>query len=160
MEIIEIGAVELASSTGPAGREFGAFVKPITSQELSDFCKQLTSIRQEEVTTAEMFPAVFVLFLQWIGVEPFVLCSWGAYDLNQFRRDCNLHRLQLPATFENHVNLKQEFARQRGLRPMGMKRALGRSGIPLRGTHHRGMDDARNIAALAQIILPQRSPET
>jgi inhibitor of KinA sporulation pathway (predicted exonuclease) len=46
------------------------------------------------------------------------------------------------------------FAEQQGTEPCGMKGALRRMGIPLDGRHHRGIDDARNIAKLAQIILP------
>src|SRR5690348_5364087 len=98
MEIIEIGAVLMDSSAGPVSKEFGAFVKPMASRELSDFCTQLTSIRQEDVDQAEIFPVVFWQFVDWIGEQPFYLCSWGAYDLNQFRRDCQRYRMSLPAS--------------------------------------------------------------
>jgi 3'-5' exoribonuclease 1 len=155
MEIIEIGAALLDSSTGPVSSEFAAFVKPVASPELSDFCTQLTSIRQEDVDGADYFWTVFPQFVAWIGDVPFRLCSWGAYDLNQFRKDCERHRMPLPATFENHINLKKEFSRLKGVKPMGMKGALAMMNIPLEGTHHRGIDDARNIAKLAQILLPQ-----
>jgi inhibitor of KinA sporulation pathway (predicted exonuclease) len=63
--------------------------------------------------------------------------------------------LELPPAFERHVNLKQEHGRLRRVRPMGMAKALAREGIPLQGTHHRGLDDARNIARLARLILPE-----
>ena len=155
METIEIGAVMLENSTGPIQKEFAAFIKPVASRELSDFCIQLTSIRQEDVDAAEPFWAVFPQFVAWIGEGPFRLCSWGNYDLNQFRKDCERHKMTLPASFENHINLKKEFSRLRNVKPMGMKSALAVMDIPLEGTHHRGVDDARNIAALAQIILPQ-----
>jgi 3'-5' exoribonuclease 1 len=155
MEIIEIGAVLLESAGGPVSREFDAFVQPVESPQLSEFCTRLTSIRQEDVDGAETFPVVFRRFLEWIGPEPFTLCSWGAYDLNQFRKDCRRHGVELPPAFERHVNLKQEHARLRRVRPMGMAKALAKEGISLEGTHHRGLDDARNIAKLAQIILPQ-----
>ena len=98
---------------------------------------------------------MFRRYLDWIGPEPFTLCSWGAYDLNQFRKDCRRHVLELPPTFERHVNLKQEHSRLRRVKPMGMSRALVKEDIPLEGTHHRGIDDARNIAKLARIILPE-----
>ena len=155
MEIIEIGAVLLASGSGPMSGEFGEFVRPIASPQLSEFCTQLTSIRQADVDSAAQFSVVFPRFIAWIGAEPFRLCSWGAYDLTQFRTDCNRHRIALPASFEPHINLKAEFARLKGLRPMGMKGALAHMRIALEGTHHRGADDARNIAKLAQIILPE-----
>lgn len=155
MEIIEIGAVLLASSSGPVESDFASFVRPVVSRKLSDFCTQLTSIQQEEVDQAEFFWEVFPRFVEWIGTEPFYLCSWGAYDLNQFRTDCERHKLTLPPTFEKHINVKREFSRNKGTKPIGMKGALAMMEIPLEGTHHRGIDDARNIAKLAQIILPE-----
>jgi len=153
MEIIEIGAVELSAGTGPTAREFAAFVRPVIEPELSEFCKQLTSIRQADLDAAEPFPRVFPRFLQWIGPELFTLGSWGAYDLNQFRLDCGRHGLEFPPAFERHINLKQEFARQHGVRLCGMDRALKLAGLPLEGTHHRAIDDARNIARLAMRVL-------
>ena len=153
MEIIEIGAVALASASGPHDGEFQAFIKPVVSRELSDFCKRLTSIRQEDVDSADYFWTVFPQFVEWIGDAPFRLCSWGAYDLNQFQQDCLRHKMELPASFNNYINLKKAFAQIEGVKPMGMKAALERLRLPLEGVHHRGIDDARNIAKVAQRIL-------
>ena len=48
-----------------------------------------------------------------------------------------------------HVNAKVVFTSARGLRKRpGMARALDIVGLPLEGRHHRGEDDAWNIAAL------------
>lgn len=155
MEIIEIGAVRLDAPAGPPVAEFNAFVCPIVEPQLSVFCLQLTGIQQMDVDTADPFPYVLEYFLDWIGDDPFTLCSWGAYDLNQFRIDCARHKVPFPATFERHLNLKQEFARLHSRKPMGMAGALRHLGLPLEGQHHRGIDDARNIARIAQLILPQ-----
>ncbi len=155
MEIIEIGAVMMESSGSPVSREFAAFIKPVASPQLSEFCTRLTSIRQEDIDQAEYFWTVFPQFVNWIGEEPFRLCSWGAYDLNQFRTDCARHNMELPSTFENHINLKKEFSRQKSVKPTGMKSALAMLNIPLEGTHHRGIDDARNIAKIATHLLKQ-----
>ena len=154
MEIIEIGAVLLRSGAGPVEKEFCEFVRPVVDRRLSDFCTSLTSIRQADVDAADEFWAVFPRFVEWIGGEPIVLCSWGAYDLNQIRTDCRRHGLAVPPAFENHVNLKKEFARVRNVRVCGMARALEHAGLPLQGTHHRAIDDARNIARLATLVLP------
>lgn len=155
MEIIEIGAVRLESETGPVGGEWASFVRPVASQQLSEFCTQLTSITQSDVDQAEPFWAVFPRFVEWIGDAPFVLCSWGAYDLNQIKRDCERHKMALPESFENHLNLKRVFSQVKGTKPTGMRGALLMLDLPLEGTHHRGIDDARNIAKIAAVILPQ-----
>lgn len=154
METIEIGAVLLPTSTGPATAEFSRFVRPIAAPILSPFCISLTSIQQSDVDTADYFWTVFPEFVQWIGPEPFTLCSWGAYDLNQFRTDCLRHKMTLPSSFERHINLKKEFAHWKGVRPCGMHAALDLLSLPLQGQHHRAIDDVRNIAVIASLLLP------
>jgi inhibitor of KinA sporulation pathway (predicted exonuclease) len=153
-EIIEIGAVMLETAGGPVSSEFGAFVHPVASHTLSDFCIHLTSIKQEDVDGADRFPDVFAQFLQWIGDGPLRLCSWGRYDLNQLQRDCDRHGIAFPDALRAHVNLKEEFTRWKGTRRLGMKAALETLGLSLAGTHHRGIDDARNIGAIAMQLLP------
>jgi inhibitor of KinA sporulation pathway (predicted exonuclease) len=154
METIEIGAVELPAATDPPSREFSRFIRPVVEPVLSQFCRRLTTIRQRDVDAAGGFWAVFPEFLGWIGEGPFVLCSWGGYDLTQFRVDCRRHSLEFPPEFERHINLKKEFARLMSVKSCGMERALGYAGLRLEGTHHRGINDARNIARLAALVLP------
>ncbi|HLY26034.1 MAG TPA: 3'-5' exonuclease [Aggregatilineales bacterium] len=153
-EIIEIGAVMLTPGAAQPMPEFARFVRPVNEPVLSDFCVSLTGITQADVDGANPFDVVFGAFVTWIAAEPFTLCSWGAYDLNQFRVDCSRHQIALPTTFERHINLKKAFAQWKGIKPCGMKAALEVLNLPLEGKHHRGIDDARNIAKIAQAMLP------
>ena len=36
-----------------------------------------------------------------------------------------------------------------------MKKALGKLNLPLEGTHHRGIDDAKNIAKIFRVIFSE-----
>lgn len=161
METIEIGAVCLEAAAGPVGDSFEAFLRPIATQTLTAFCTELTGITQSDVENAEPFYTVFPRFVQWCEAPgtPFTLCSWGAYDLKQLQRDCERHRMPFPPTLLQHINIKAEFSRQRGLRPMGMMGALAHERIAATGRHHRGIDDARNIARIAEAVLPRWEQE-
>lgn len=154
MEIIEIGAVCLTEEADPPVAEFASFVRPVISPVLSDFCTALTSIRQEEVDAAEGFAAVFPRFVEWIGPAPFQLVSWGRFDPDQFRRECKRHALPFPDSFRKHIDLKKRFSRARRIAPVGLKAALALLDLPLSGTHHRALDDARSTAAIARVVLP------
>ena len=154
MEIIEIGAVVLEGPEGQVLDEFSAFVRPTAEPVLSDFCKRLTTIRQKDVDSAPAFPEVFSRFLEWIGQQPHTWGSWGDYDKTQFRVDAERHAIDLPIEFESHLNLKKAFAKAFSIKPCGMARALSLAGVPLEGTHHRGIDDAKNIAKLTSLIWP------
>lgn len=153
-ETIEIGAVKLNERLETAS-DFQIFVKPALSPQLSDFCKQLTSISQADVDTAMYFPQAISQFQEWIGNEPHVLCSWGFYDKNQLQKDCTLHQIASEWT-DNHISLKHQHGRMIGReRGVGMERALTMLKLPLEGTHHRGIDDAKNIAKIFVKIFDQ-----
>lgn len=144
-EIIEIGAVKIVD--GKIVSEYDSFVKPVKTPILTDFCKELTTIRQEDVDSAKEFPEVFRDFLNWIGTSDFILMSWGFYDKNQFMHDCWQHGLDYK-WIKKHNNIKLEFAKKYHCRQCGMDRALRMIGLDLIGTHHRGIDDAKNIARI------------
>jgi len=145
-EIIEIGAVKV-NETLEIVDEFSEFIRPVINPELSDFCKELTTISQADVNAADLFPKVLDRFTEWID-EDYVLCSWGKYDKSQFEKDCVRHKLDT-AWLQNHISLKHQHGEKVGNgRYYGMKAALKNSGLVLQGTHHRGIDDARNIAQL------------
>ncbi|MGE0492172.1 MAG: exonuclease domain-containing protein [Vulcanimicrobiota bacterium] len=157
-EIIEIGAVMVKTGSWKALDEFQAFVKPKLHPRLTDFCLELTGITQAQVDGGRPFSEVLQALVEWAeGFPDYLFCSWGNYDKHQFDQDCTQHGLAMP--FANHCNLKGAFAAQRGLRRgVGMKGALGMCGLELKGQHHRGIDDARNIARLVPYALGLTDP--
>lgn len=154
MEIIEIGAVRLNSKTKEIIDDFSIFVRPKEEPTLTEFCKNLTTITQADVDNSLPFPEAFQKFLEWVGDGPHRFCSWGAYDLKQFNVDCERHDVPLPSWLEPHVNLRRMFSVEKNVPPCAMTQALEILNIPLDGKHHRGIDDARNIAKIAKLILP------
>ena len=156
-ETIEIGAVRLQSSQGPIESSFGRFVKPMRYPQLSAFCTQLTTITQADVDGAESFPLVWRAFVEWAGEQPWVFCSWGNYDIRQLYLDCQQYGLAWP-NWPLFINIKTAFANHYQVRPMGMTSALKQLNLPLQGTHHRGLDDAYNIARIALTFLHEIEP--
>lgn len=150
MEIIEIGAV-WATAEGTVLDTFQALVRPVVRPQLTPFCRQLTNIQQADVDDAELFPAVaarLASFAQRHQQPGATWGSWGQFDAKQLARDCERHGIQNPLAAFEHVNLKRRFAKARKIKEVGMARALQMVGLPLDGSHHRGLDDARNIAKL------------
>lgn len=151
-EIIEIGAVAWRRGAGVIG-EFQTFVKPQLSS-ISEFCTELTTIRQENVDGAPPFPEAWENFREWMrGYEPFTMASWGYYDDKQFRKDCERHGIVYD--IERHLNLKVAFAQLTGRRKSGLGETLAIIGLYFEGTHHRGIDDARNIARILEWMIQE-----
>jgi inhibitor of KinA sporulation pathway (predicted exonuclease) len=154
MEIIEIGAVMVEASNLLLVSEFQTFIKPVRHPILTSFCQQLTSISQEQIDRAPTYKEAISNFKEWLkNYSNSIFSSWGDYDRKQFEQDSNFHKISYPFCCE-HINLKQLFTdTQRLPKRYGMKGALKLAGIELEGTHHRGIDDARNIAKLLPYIL-------
>jgi len=148
-ETIEIGALCIDENKNILG-EFNEMIKPLKFPILSDFCTELTTITQEMVQEADHFPLVLQRFQDWINSfgADYYLCSWGFYDEKQFRQDCELHHLPTD-WLKHHISIKHQHGKIRELRRnMGMKGALRYENIEMEGTHHRGIDDARNITKI------------
>jgi inhibitor of KinA sporulation pathway (predicted exonuclease) len=154
METIEIGAVIVESSTLKTVDEFCTFIRPERHPQLTSFCQQLTSISQKDVDAATNFPKAILAFKDWLyQYSNFVFCSWGDYDKHQLLQDSQFHSSPMPIGAE-HINIKRLFSKSQGLtKKYGMAGALKLAEMELEGTHHRGIDDARNMARLMPFIL-------
>jgi inhibitor of KinA sporulation pathway (predicted exonuclease) len=155
MEIIEIGAC-WTTEGGVVLERFQHLVKPMVRPTLTPFCKQLIGITQEEVDQAPLLPVAaqaLQAFVNDMVSTDAVWMSWGAYDHKQLTREVQRHGIAMPLTMP-HQNAKRLFAKaQRIGKEVGMVRACALAGIRLEGQHHRGLDDAVNIAKLMPWVL-------
>lgn len=157
-EIIEIGAVRLNENLEIVDT-FSEFVRPTINSELTEFCETLTSIKQKDVDNAKTFNDAIFKFERWIfsSSDSAKLISWGNYDRKQILEESqhkNYSGKIIKLLEENHISLKHEFARMRKSRTCGMQKALNILNLPLEGTHHKGIDDAKNIAKIFIAIYP------
>lgn len=145
-EIIEIGIAVVDLASAQRVRRHGIVVRPERS-EVSAFCTDLTGITQDEVDTGMSFAQACVVLADEFDSGARMWASWGDYDRNQFTRQCAEAAVPYPFG-SRHVNAKALFAVEYSLSRSGMASALRKAGLPLEGRHHRGEDDAWNIAAL------------
>ena len=105
-------------------------------------------------------------FLEQAGLfgSEFVFLSCGDFDGHQIRREAVFKRLQVPNYLKRWINFKKVFPVHlfdaKAEEPKftfikdvqksvvrGMEDMLQQCGLELKGRHHSGIDDARNIAA-------------
>ncbi|MDR6586350.1 3'-5' exonuclease [Herbaspirillum frisingense] len=155
MEIIEIGACWTTES-GEVLRRFQHFVRPLKRPVLMPFCMSLTGIAQQEVDQAPLFPVAAQAlrnFVSETNSANAIWMSWGAYDFKQMAKDSERHSIDIPLQMP-HQNAKRMFAKaQRIGKEVGMAKACALTQIKMDGQHHRGLDDAVNIARLMPWIL-------
>jgi 3'-5' exoribonuclease 1 len=149
-EVIEIGALKI-NEEGEILSRFESFVRPTTYPQLSDFCTRLTTITQVDINQADTFPVVIEDFWDWIGLtenEEYLLCSWGFFDKKAFVKNCQLHDLESSWANE-HISIKHQYPRIKGIAyAIGLHKAVEREGFEFEGAHHRGIDDAINLAKI------------
>ncbi|MCH2195336.1 3'-5' exonuclease [Kordia sp.] len=152
-EIIEIGICILNTETGEITQNEGILIKPERS-EISEFCTELTTITKELIDTEGIsFQEACTKLRVEYNPKQYTWASYGQYDLNMLKRQCKLRNTEYPMG-QQHINVKTMFTEVKVLRKkVGMKGALNILKIPLDGTHHRGIDDARNIAKILDWCL-------
>ncbi|ADB16904.1 Exonuclease RNase T and DNA polymerase III [Pirellula staleyi DSM 6068] len=146
-EIIEVGLCTVDVRKRQRLAKRCIMIKPVRSR-LSEFCTRLTTLRDEDLVGAgTLADAVSILKREYRSPDR-LWASWGDYDRRQFERVCK--ELTVPYPFGvSHLNIKTLFAVLYGdNREIGVDEACERIGIPMEGTHHRGVDDAWNIAAI------------
>lgn len=151
-EIIEVGLCTVDLLRLERLEKRAIFVKPMRS-DVSPFCTELTSITPQMVAQAEPLGEAIEILVGEYRARERLLVSWGDYDRDQFARNCRSYDLSYPFG-PTHLNVKNLFAVAFGLqRETGIDEALERLGMEMEGTHHRGVDDAWNIARIFCLLL-------
>lgn len=158
-EIIEIGICVLDINTGNISKNKGILVKP-TKSRVSQFCTELTTITQEMLDEDGIsFPDACKLLRTEYDAHQYTWASYGAYDLKMLNNQCQIRNIDYPLS-QDHINVKELFSQVKGLnKKVGMNGALHILGLPLEGTHHRGVDDAKNIAKILYWCLTNKENE-
>ncbi len=151
-EIIEIGICPIETKSGKVLEPKSIIVKP-TYSTVSEFCTSLTTLTQEDVDNGISFSDACSTLVNEYETKRYVWSSYGYFDRNQFEIQCERENVEYPFSY-SHINVKILFALVNSLkRQVGMIEALKILNIPLKGRHHRGGDDAYNIAQILSRIL-------
>jgi inhibitor of KinA sporulation pathway (predicted exonuclease) len=156
-DIIEIGLCTLEVATGRRLDKASIVVRPERSR-VSRYCTALTTLTQEEVEQGISFREACSLLQTRYGSKERLWASFGDYDRWMFESECRIHEVDYPFG-KGHINVKSLFAVVQNLdREFPLDEAMDWLGFPLEGHHHRGEDDAWNIARiLGHLLLKARS---
>ncbi len=151
-EIIEIGLCIFDVASGLRSEKRSLLVRPERSQ-VSPFCTQLTSLTQAQVEQGLSFTEACKVLQRDYDAKAYVWSSYGDYDRVLFEQQCQQRQVEYPFS-SRHVNIKTLFALAHGLkREVGLATALSIIQVAFEGTHHRGVDDAWNTAAVLGEVL-------
>ena len=155
-ELIEFPCVLLDANDLRTVGEFSTFVRPTQRQQLTAFCTELTSITQDQVDAAQPLEIVLKRFSTWLpemlgtdDLSRVLPITCGEPDLQyMLPNECKRKGLPVPAPLKYYCNIKKPFSGLLACKAGGMTNMLRQLNLRLEGVHHRGIDDARNIARL------------
>jgi inhibitor of KinA sporulation pathway (predicted exonuclease) len=151
-DIIEIGICLLNVMTGQRIKKQSILVRPEHST-VSEFCTRLTTLTQAQVAQGVSFYEACQRIQQEYKTRDRTWASYGDYDRVQFQRQCERTGVAYPFN-RTHLNVKNLLALALNLsHEVGLDRGLQLVDLPMEGTHHRGHDDAWNIAAILAHLL-------
>ena len=152
MEIIEFPICVVDISTRKIIDEYHTYVKLTLHPILTDFCTNLTGVKQHIIDKSPLLSDVLFQVKHFINKYPnsvFIIC--GDWDLKLMLPTQLLKlNINIDTRFSNWLNIQNEYKLQYGRKGRGMVNMLNELKIPLIGHHHSGIDDARNIA---QIVI-------
>lgn len=150
-EIIEIGLCTLDVRSLTRIEKRSILVKPVLS-EIGRFCTELTTLTSQMFTTAGSLAEAAQILRDEYHSQNRLWASWGDYDRLQFEKTCDTLNVDYPFG-RTHLNVKSLFAATRAASETGLARAMKQLGLKMEGTHHRGDDDAWNIAMVLSQLL-------
>lgn len=155
-DIIEVGLCPLDLATGRRLDKVSILVRPERST-VGPFCTGLTTLTQEQVEGGVAFKDACKRLEDEYHSHERLWASYGDYDRRQFEKQCRDVGVRYPFG-PSHLNVKTLCSiASRQVGELGLPQALALFGLPLEGTHHRGHDDAWNIAALlAELVKKVR----
>lgn len=159
MEAIRLGAVKYELETEKISY-FDQYICPVNKEPLTEFCKTLTGISDDDLVHANDFQVVFDEFLAWIGgLKKTRYFSWSPSDLSRLKIDAIKHEIP-PRTIDKmekrYIDFQAIFKRRVSKDNVSVEDALALYGLDFIGEKHNPMYDAFNTLRIYLSFLNDR----
>ncbi|KAI9141622.1 ribonuclease H-like domain-containing protein, partial [Paraphysoderma sedebokerense] len=158
-EIIEFPVILIESQSGSVISKFHRYVRPRVNPMLTEFCTNLTGIKQEMVDTAKPFLEVLEEFETWlvemglaeISTNRFCFVTDGPWDIRDFiRKQLAITQTPRPFYFESFTDLRKYW--KRTLR-LNLDSMLSYYNLSFEGRLHCGLDDTINLGRIITKLI-------
>ncbi|CCW67440.1 unnamed protein product [Phytomonas sp. Hart1] len=159
-EIVEFPVVLVDTKLYRVMAEFHRFVRPRHKPQLSEFCRSLTGIQQQDIDAAAPLEVVVAQFERWHRqtIPPnarAIFATDGPADFREFMYHHSVTRqgIHFPAMFYQWIDIKKSFAAFFNSQQGKIKAMLDALQMSFKGRLHNGLDDARNLANIVIGLL-------
>ncbi len=162
-EIIQIGAVKLNEQFEKLDT-FDRMIRPQLYPRVHPYVEKITGIKQSDLEDKPTFSEIYPAFLDFIGKESAVLCTWGGDDVKSLYRNILYHNLDADAMTNQYLNIQpfaSAYLNHEDGKAIGLKNAVMELKLPEEATYHNALNDAVYTANIFRIVHPKEiCPET
>jgi inhibitor of KinA sporulation pathway (predicted exonuclease) len=164
-EVIEAGAIAIHIDAAKPFLSFSSLVRPGINPQISEYCRSLTGISQDEIHAAPPLATVAERLAKWLdglAPRPIFACTWGpsSFDRLLFAGDCQRNGIRDPLGTLPNLDLRAYAERYPGCTwGSEPRREAVWSGLSLPDPNrrHRALDDAEDVARIF-VALGQFQP--
>ena len=142
-EIIQIGALKLDKDLKTIDT-LDRLIKPQVYERLHHFIAEMTSITEEQLSSAKSFNSVYKEFKNFVGDDS-ILCTWGVADMRELVRNIHFHKLDassLPKEYIDIQRIASTYLKTTNGNSIGLKNAVEALKLPLESEFHDAFNDA------------------
>lgn len=148
-EAVSIGAVKF-SDNGKISDTFYSLIKPSKQSTLSDRCKDITRLSQDDIDNALGFKEAMSNFSIWVGDKPTIFVSWGREDIKVLKKDDKYNGFRLPIINrmrKKYIDFQKEFCYYYldTKNMISLIKALELYNLTFDGNQHNALDDTINL---------------
>ncbi|UZW12884.1 exonuclease domain-containing protein [Clostridium pasteurianum] len=148
-EAVSIGAVKV-SANGEIHDTFYSLIKPSKQSILSDRCKEITGLSQNDIDGAVGLKGAMSNFSGWVGDKPTIFVSWGKEDIKVLKKDDKYNGFRLPIISrmrKKYIDFQKEFCHYylNSKDMTSLIRALAMFNLNFEGAQHNALDDTINL---------------
>lgn len=148
-EIISIGVVKFSLKTRKVDK-FYSIIKPKIQTILSERCKEITGLTQEDINNGIDFRESMKLLEKWIGDGKVIFISWGKEDIKALKNNSRLYGNENQIVYKarkNYIDFQKEFSyyHENMNQVISLKNSIELLGMKFKGEQHNALNDAYNL---------------
>ena len=157
-EIIQIGAVKLNDKFEFIDT-FNYMIKPVFYKRIHPYVEKITGKTEKDLKGKMTFPDVFNKFIEFIGNDDSVLCTWGIDDIKALYRNILVHNIDINLITDKYINIQSyasKYLKYEAGKSIGLKNAVTELGVEIESSFHDALNDADYTAKIFNIVKPEK----
>ena len=157
-EIIQIGAIKLNNDFETVD-SFDKLIKPQIYKRIHPHVQKITGFSDNDFIDCPLFTEVYPEFLEFIGKDSYIMCTWGNSDIRALYRNLTYYKLITPPILIKYIdvqNMATKYLNYSKGGVIGLKNAIDMLNIKTGEFFHNAYYDALYTTEVFKIIKSEK----